>query len=119
MMLWFENGVQIQRLSRVDSDFSGFLHHSGIPSIDMYYGADYHVYHTAFDSYEWMIGNADPLFHRHVAMAGIWGLLGIILADEPVIPYISYAEQLQVHRDALSKILQGKAFVDPLSMAIQ
>lgn len=33
------NGLQIERLSRVDSDFSGFLHHAGIPSIDMYYGA--------------------------------------------------------------------------------
>ncbi|CAF2111760.1 hypothetical protein HID58_082229 [Brassica napus] len=111
----------IERLSRVDSDFSGFLHHAGIASIDMYYGADYPVYHTAFDSYDWMIRNADPLFHRHVAMAGVWGLLGIILADEPVLPfnYISYAEQLQAHRDALSKLLQGKASVDPLSMAIQ
>ncbi|KAH0874032.1 LOW QUALITY PROTEIN: hypothetical protein HID58_071394 [Brassica napus] len=28
-------------------------------------GADYPVYHTAFDSYDWMIHNADPLFHRH------------------------------------------------------
>ncbi|CAN6977617.1 hypothetical protein IGI04_037558 [Brassica rapa subsp. trilocularis] len=111
----------IERLSRVDSDFSGFLHHAGIPSIDMYYGADYPVYHTAFDSYDWMIRNADPLFHRHVAMAGVWGLLGIILADEPVIPfdYISYAEQLHAHRDALSKLLVGKASVDPLSMAIK
>ncbi|CAH8381611.1 unnamed protein product [Eruca vesicaria subsp. sativa] len=111
----------IERLSRVDSDFSGFLHHAGIPSLDMYYGADYPVYHTAFDSYEWMVRNADPLFHRHVAMAGIWGLLGIILADEPVLPfdYISYAEQLQAHRDALSKLLQGKASIDPLNMAIQ
>nr|VDD09874.1 unnamed protein product [Brassica oleracea] len=111
----------IERLSRVDSDFSGFLHHAGIPSIDMYYGADYPVYHTAFDSYDWMIRNADPLFHRHVAMAGIWGLLGIILADEPVLPfdYISYAEQLQAHRDAVSKLLEGKVSVDPLSVAIQ
>ncbi|KAJ0246994.1 glutamate carboxypeptidase AMP1 [Hirschfeldia incana] len=111
----------IQRLSRVDSDFSGFLHHAGIPSLDMYYGADYPVYHTAFDSYDWMIRNADPLFHRHVAMAEVWGLLAIILADEPVLPfnYISYAEQLQAHRDALSKLLQGKASVDPLSVAIQ
>uniref|UniRef100_A0A1J3EBZ8 glutamate carboxypeptidase II n=1 Tax=Noccaea caerulescens TaxID=107243 RepID=A0A1J3EBZ8_NOCCA len=111
----------IQRLSRVDSDFSGFLHHAGIPSIDMYYGADYPVYHTAFDSYDWMIRNADPLFHRHVAMAGIWGLLGIFLADEPLIPfdYTSYAAQLQAHRDALSKLLQGKVSVNPLSMAIQ
>ncbi|KAH0928547.1 hypothetical protein HID58_014274 [Brassica napus] len=111
----------IERLSRVDSDFSGFLHHAGIPSIDMYYGADYPVYHTAFDSYDWMIRNADPLFHRHVAMAGIWGLLGIILADEPVLPfdYIAYAEQLQAHRDAVSKLLEGKVSVDPLSAAIQ
>ncbi|CAA7046117.1 unnamed protein product [Microthlaspi erraticum] len=111
----------IQRLSRVDSDFSGFLHHAGIPSIDMYYGADYPVYHTAFDCYDWMIRNADPLFHRHVAMAGIWGLLGIFLADEPLIPfdYTSYAEQLQAHRDALSKLLEGKVSVDPLSVAIQ
>ncbi|KAF8047358.1 hypothetical protein N665_3078s0002 [Sinapis alba] len=111
----------IERLSRVDSDFSGFLHHAGVPSIDMYYGADYPVYHTAFDSYDWMIRNADPLFHRHVAMAGIWGLLGIILADEPVLPfnYISYAEQLQAHRDTLSKLLEGKVSVDPLSVAIQ
>lgn len=36
--VWFDE-LQIQRLSRVDSDFSGFLHHAGIPSIDMYYGA--------------------------------------------------------------------------------
>ncbi|KAF3559439.1 hypothetical protein F2Q69_00011504 [Brassica cretica] len=28
---------------------------------------DYPVYHTAFESYDWMIHNADPLFHRHVA----------------------------------------------------
>ncbi|CAH8360245.1 unnamed protein product [Eruca vesicaria subsp. sativa] len=111
----------IQRLSRVDSDFSGFLHHGGIPSIDMYYGADYPVYHTAFDSFDWMIRNADPLFHRHVAMAGIWGILAIILADEPVLPfdYNSYAEQLQEHRDTLSKLLEGKVSVDPLSVAIQ
>ncbi|XP_010516011.1 PREDICTED: probable glutamate carboxypeptidase 2 [Camelina sativa] len=111
----------IQRLSRVDSDFSGFLHHAGIPSIDMYYGADYPVYHTAFDSYDWMIHNADPLFHRHVAMSGIWGLIGILLADEPLIPfdYTSYAQELQAHRDTLSKLLKGKVSVDPLSMAIQ
>ena len=34
----------------------------------------------------------------YIPVAGIWGLLGIILADEPVLPfdYISYAEQLQV-----------------------
>lgn len=30
--------LQIERLARADSDFTGFLHHAGIPSLDMYYG---------------------------------------------------------------------------------
>jgi N-acetylated-alpha-linked acidic dipeptidase len=57
----------------------------------------------------------------YLSVAGIWGLLGILLADEPLIPfdYISYADQLQAHRDKLSKLLEGKVSVNPLSMAIQ
>lgn len=31
-------GLQIQRLSGVDSDFAPFVQHAGVPSIDMYYG---------------------------------------------------------------------------------
>ncbi|KAJ4981637.1 hypothetical protein NE237_032474 [Protea cynaroides] len=31
---------------------------------DLYYGK---VYHTAFDSYDWMTQYADPSFHRHMA----------------------------------------------------
>lgn len=30
--------MQIQRLSGVDSDFAPFLHHAGVPSVDLYYG---------------------------------------------------------------------------------
>lgn len=30
--------LQIERLARTDSDFSPFLHHAGIPSVDLYYG---------------------------------------------------------------------------------
>lgn len=32
------SGLQIQRLSGVDSDFAPFVQHAGVPSIDMYYG---------------------------------------------------------------------------------
>ena len=28
---------------------------------------DFPVYHTAFDSYNWMAEYGDPFFHRHVA----------------------------------------------------
>nr|GLL24645.1 probable glutamate carboxypeptidase 2 isoform X2 [Ipomoea trifida] len=69
--LLLEIAKKIQRLSRVDSDFAPFLQHAGIPSIDMYYGKDFPVYHTAFDSYDWMVNSGDPLFHRHVAATEI------------------------------------------------
>nr|XP_007145752.1 hypothetical protein PHAVU_007G264800g [Phaseolus vulgaris]ESW17746.1 hypothetical protein PHAVU_007G264800g [Phaseolus vulgaris] len=111
----------IQRLSRVDSDFAPFVQHAGVPSIDMYYGKDYPVYHTAFDSYNWMTEFGDPFFHRHVAVTGIWGLLALRLADDSIIPfnYLSYADQLQVYNDILSNLLEKQISLHPLNASIQ
>ncbi|KAK4392009.1 putative glutamate carboxypeptidase AMP1 [Sesamum angolense] len=88
---------KIQRLSRVDSDFAPFLQHAGVPSVDLYFGSDFPVYHTAFDSYDWMVNFGDPSFQRHVTVAGIWGLIALHLADDPILPfnYLSYATELQ------------------------
>ncbi|XP_052886563.1 probable glutamate carboxypeptidase AMP1 isoform X2 [Gossypium arboreum] len=115
------NGNNIQRLSGVDSDFAPFLQHAGVPSVDIYYGRDFPVYHTAFDSFNWMINNADPFFWRHVAVAGVWGLLGLHLADDPVLPfdYLSYAKQLQEYKDAYSRVLDGNISLTPLAASIQ
>ncbi|MBA0732362.1 hypothetical protein Gogos_016461 [Gossypium gossypioides] len=125
------NGNNIQRLSGVDSDFAPFLQHAGVPSVDIYYGRDFPVYHTAFDSFNWMINNADPFFWRHVAdntallfdmlVAGVWGLLGLHLADDPVLPldYLSYAKQLQEYKDAFSRVLDGNISLTPLAASIQ
>ncbi|GMH10679.1 hypothetical protein Nepgr_012520 [Nepenthes gracilis] len=73
------------------------------------FARDFPVYHTAFDSYEWMIAHGDPFFHRHVAVSGVWGLLALHLADDPILPfnYLSYAAQLQEHISALSGLLEG------------
>ncbi|KAG6537893.1 hypothetical protein ZIOFF_002996 [Zingiber officinale] len=45
-----------------------------------------------------MAEHGDPSFHRHIAIAEIWGLLGLRLADDPILPfnYLSYATQLHV-----------------------
>ncbi|RVW25071.1 putative glutamate carboxypeptidase AMP1 [Vitis vinifera] len=88
--------INIQRLSGVDSDFSPLLQHAGVPSVDLYYGRDFPVYYTAFDSYNWMTNHGDPLFQHHVAVSGVWGLLALHLADDPILPfnYVSYTEQL-------------------------
>ncbi|KAK4581880.1 hypothetical protein RGQ29_025154 [Quercus rubra] len=117
-------GTNIQRLSGVDSDFAPFVQHAGVPSIDIYYGRDFPVYHTAFDSYEWMTNNGDPLFHRHVAVAGIWGLVALHLADDSILPfnYLSYAEQLQRYKVFLSNLLgedKAKVSLHPLTTSIQ
>lgn len=116
------NGISnIERLSGVDSDFAPFLQHAGIPSVDLYYGRDFPVYHTAFDTFNWIMKYADPFFWRHVAVAGVWGLLGLHLADDPVLPlnYLSYAEQLQEHKDALSSVLDATISLTPLATSIQ
>nr|GMC88756.1 probable glutamate carboxypeptidase 2 [Ipomoea batatas] len=113
--------MNIQRLSRVDSDFAPFLQHAGIPSIDMYYGKDFPVYHTAFDSYDWMVNSGDPLFHRHVAVTGVWGLIGLHLADDAILRfnYLSYARQLLGYTHILTEKLGGSFSLHPITDAIQ
>ncbi|XP_010908056.1 probable glutamate carboxypeptidase VP8 isoform X1 [Elaeis guineensis] len=115
------SGIIIERLARTDSDFSAFLHHAGVPVIDLYYGKEFSGYHTALDTYDWMEKHGDPMFHRHVAIAEIWGLLGLHLADDPVLPfdYLSYAARLQEHTNELSAFLNGGEFLQPVNASIR
>jgi len=64
------------------SDYTAFIDHLGIPSLDMAFWpeAAYGVYHSTFDSFEWMDTVGDPGFHYHVAMAQVWGLVAMRLA---------------------------------------
>ncbi|GFZ09286.1 peptidase M28 family protein [Actinidia rufa] len=112
-------GVNIQRLAGVDSDFAPFVQHAGVPSIDLYYGRDFPVYHTAFDSYNWMAKYGDPLFQRHLLESG--DLLHLQLADDPILPlnYLSYAAQLQEYTNVLSNLFEGSASLHPLTVSIQ
>ncbi|CAH9127722.1 unnamed protein product [Cuscuta epithymum] len=113
--------MNIQRLGRVDSDFAPFLQHAGIPSMDFYYGEGFPVYHTVFDSYDWMVNFGDPLFQRHVAVTGIWGLLGLHLTDNSILPfnYLSYARQLLGYTYTLNETLGASFSLRPLTDAIQ
>ncbi|CAA6662820.1 unnamed protein product [Spirodela intermedia] len=112
--------AEIGRLGRADSDFTSFLHHAGVPSLDMYFGKDYPVYHTVFDSYDWMKKHGDPSFHRHVAVAEIWGLVALHLADDQIIPfdYLSYAAQLQEHSSAMSSLLGDAVTMQPMNASL-
>lgn len=114
-------GINIQRLSGVDSDFAPFLQQAGVPSIDLYYGSDFPVYHTAYDSYNWMTNFGDPSFQRHIAVTGMWGLLALHLADDPVLPfnYLSYATELLEYKNVLNNLLEGRISLHPIATAIK
>ncbi|KAG0451314.1 hypothetical protein HPP92_026284 [Vanilla planifolia] len=108
----------IGRLGGAGTDFAAFVQHVGIPQLICHLEkADtprhvprvtfeeerkgklegYPVYHSMYDDFLWMQLYGDPLFHRHVAAANIWGLVALKLADEEFLPfdYLSYASELQ------------------------
>lgn len=101
--------AMIGRLGGGGSDFTSFLHHVGVPAIDIYYGNDYPVYHSLYDNYMWMEKFGDPHFRRHVAVAGIWGIIALKLCDEDILPfnYENYADELQSYTVTLEAQLKA------------
>ncbi|KAG5547397.1 hypothetical protein RHGRI_013174 [Rhododendron griersonianum] len=91
------NESMIGRLGGGGSDYAAFVQHIGVPSVDMSFGKGYPVYHSMYDDFTWMKKFGDPMFHRHVAAASVWGLVALKLADEELLPfnYLSYSHELQ------------------------
>jgi N-acetylated-alpha-linked acidic dipeptidase len=71
------------------SDFTPFLQHLGVASIDFMFESRpslYGVYHSVFDSYTWLKTHVDPDFLVHRTLARVWGLLALKVADAEVLP---------------------------------
>ena len=65
------------------SDYTVFIDHLGIASLDMSFTpgeGQYGVYHSVYDSFTWMATQGDPNFTYHVAMSQVWGLTALRLA---------------------------------------
>ncbi|KAI7989693.1 putative glutamate carboxypeptidase LAMP1 [Camellia lanceoleosa] len=121
---WFgsSNNSLIGRLGGGGSDYAAFVQHIGVPSADMSFGKGYPVYHSMYDDFIWMKKFGDPLFHRHVAVASIWGLVALRLADEEFLPfdYLSYAHELQGSAEELKGEVSNKGInVIPLFKSIE
>jgi len=72
------------------SDYTVFLDHLGIASMDLRFGPasspTYGVYHSTFDSYTWIEKEADPTFTHHVSLAKLIGVLLVRFATAPTLP---------------------------------
>jgi N-acetylated-alpha-linked acidic dipeptidase len=79
------------------SDHTVFLNHLGIPTVGLEFDGPYGVYHSMYDSHYWMANIGDPGFRYHRAMAQLWGVLGLRLANADVLPldFAFYGETLR------------------------
>ncbi|XP_059638258.1 probable glutamate carboxypeptidase LAMP1 isoform X2 [Cornus florida] len=114
---------QIGRLGGGGSDYAAFVQHVGVPAAaDLSFGEGYPVYHSMYDDFVWMTKFGDPMFRRHVAVASVWGLLALRLADEEFLPfnYLSYVSELQKSAEELEGDVSDKGIsLIPLFKSIE
>jgi N-acetylated-alpha-linked acidic dipeptidase len=86
------------------SDYTVFFNHIGVPSLDMLFDGPYGVYHSLYDSHAWMRRFGDPGFRFHAAMARLWGLLALRLANAEVLPleYAAYGRDVRKYAEDLA-----------------
>ena len=66
------------------SDYTVFLNFLGIPIVDMSFDGPYGVYHSMYDNHQWVARIGDPGFRYHAAMARLWGVMALRLANADV-----------------------------------
>jgi N-acetylated-alpha-linked acidic dipeptidase len=79
------------------SDFAGFYNHLGIPAAGFGFGGPGGIYHSAYDSYDWMRRFGDPDYQAHVAAGTLGALFLARLANADLVPldYPAFAERLE------------------------
>jgi N-acetylated-alpha-linked acidic dipeptidase len=72
------------------SDFAGFYHHLGIPSGGIGFDGPDGIYHSMYDSYDWMDHFGDPGYKAHRAGAQMMSVILGRLANTDILP-LDYA----------------------------
>ena len=91
------------------SDFAGFYNHLGIPHSDWGMGGTGGgVYHSMYDSFEWVSRFADPAFAYHAVQARVATAMMMRMANADVLPY-DYAEFARTMRPYVTPIEKAAA----------
>ncbi|MFL6302457.1 MAG: M28 family metallopeptidase [Candidatus Sulfotelmatobacter sp.] len=92
------------------SDYTAFLQHLGVPSIDISSSGSYGVYHSVFDNFAWFKKFGDPDFAYEQQMARVFGLQMVRMANADVIPYDyeEYGQEIKAYLDAAGKRAHDK-----------
>jgi N-acetylated-alpha-linked acidic dipeptidase len=97
------------------SDFTAFLDHIGISSLDMGVGGtgDGGTYHSIYDDPAWFKKYIDPDFKWSVLAARVTGVALLRLSEAEVLPldYQTYARQITTYIDEIRKEAEKKSAV--------
>ncbi|WP_435006528.1 M28 family metallopeptidase [Tundrisphaera lichenicola] len=105
------------------SDYTAFLDHLGVPSLDVGFSGRYGVYHSVYDNIYWMEKFGDPEFVTHATAARLYTLITMRAASAEVAPlkFVPYGEALRDYVDDLRRIVARKTRAiesDPLKPQI-
>ena len=93
------------------SDYVAFQDMAGTSSIDFgFEGApNSYPYHSCHETFEWMAEFGDPGFAYHNALAQVWALLILEIADRPLIPFDlrAYARAIHDYIGSLERFAAG------------
>lgn len=87
------------------SDYTPFLHHSGIASVNAGFGDSGGVYHSIYDSFDWYTRFSDKDFSKGKALAQVMTTALLRMAEAPVLPFefTQVAKAIQGYLADLSK----------------
>jgi N-acetylated-alpha-linked acidic dipeptidase len=92
------------------SDFTPFLQHVGVASMNIGYGGEDGggSYHSIYDSFDHYVRFVDPNFQYGIAQAETTGRLVLRLANADVLPieFTTFADTLSRYLDELTKLAQ-------------
>lgn len=91
------------------SDYSPFLQHLGIASLDIRYGGedkDSGIYHSVYDSFDHYVRFGDPEFTYGVALAKTIGHVMLRVADADMLPmrFSDFADTVAQYADEVHKL---------------
>ena len=94
------------------TDFTAFLDHIGIATLDLAYGGedDGGIYHSIYDDFYWYTHFSDTTFVYGRALAQTVGTSVMRLADAEVLPFdfVNLADTVDTYRKNLEKLLSDK-----------
>jgi N-acetylated-alpha-linked acidic dipeptidase len=102
------------RISALGSgtDFTGFLDHLGIATLDMAYEGETEqgIYHSIYDDFFWYTHFSDNEFVYGRALSQTVGTAVMRLADSEVLPFdfVDFADTVQKYTKDLQKLLKDK-----------